>query len=258
MAAKSREGWSMVFLLFAAEPPIPDCLGDTLKIVQICFYVLGMILGILTYRTAVKGWLTPTNTEYQKRVMDRLAKLSEDLYAEFDPTTDHYWPKIRAVQAAIENMNETFENHREEALAAKEWYFGTPIAADVQRLDRLLRPTISDPFIPENIRETVVDLLENRLHVLRGIYVREFERYANDLATGKHEPLIDPEDLDDINKIHNRCVEQMRKQGCGITDIENSVHDIRGLIQDYFDSFNPHGVGKGQRRRFEQPPDEQR
>jgi hypothetical protein len=104
----------------------------------------------------------------------------------------------------------------------------------------------------------VVDLLENRLHVLSGIYVREFERYANDLATGKHEPLIDPEDLDDINKIHNRCVEQMRKQGCGITDIENSVHDIRGLIQDYFDSFNPHGVGKGQRRRFEQPPDEQR
>ena len=98
----------MPFLLFAAEPAVPDRLGDTLKIVQICFYGLGIILGFLTYRAARKGWLTPTNTEYQKRVMDRLPKLSEDLYAEFDPTSDHYWPKMRSVETAIEGMNEIF------------------------------------------------------------------------------------------------------------------------------------------------------
>jgi len=245
----------MPFLLFAAEPPLPDRLGDTLKIVQICFYGLGMVLGFLTYRAAQRGWLTPTNTEYQKRVMDRLAKLSEDLYAEFDPTSEHYWPKIQSVHTAIEKMNETFANNRDTTLTAKEWYYGWPMGADVQRLDQLLRPVVSDPFIPENIRETVVDLLENRLNVLSGIYSQEFEKYAKNLAKGKHEPLHAPENLDDINKIHNRCVDQMRKQGCGIMDIENAVHDIRGLIQDYFDSFNPHGIGKGRRRRFQKSAD---
>lgn len=29
-------------------------------------------------------------------------------------------------------------------------------------------------------------------------------------------------------------------KGYGITQIEDEVHGIRGLIQDYFDSFNPH------------------
>jgi hypothetical protein len=227
-----------------------------LKVVQICFYGLGMILAVLTYRAAVKGWLTPTNTEYQKRVMDRVAKLSEDLYSEFDPTSENYWPKARAVQKAIEHMTLAFENNREETLAAKGWLFGIPVSADVQRLDRLLRPVLSDPFIPEDIRDAVVDLLDNRLHVVRGIYIDEFERYSDGLARGEQKPLKYPEDLDAINEVHNRCVEQMREQGCGITDIENAVHDIRGLIQDYFDSFNPHGVGKGRRRRFEQGPDE--
>lgn len=247
----------MPFLLFAAdEAPLPDRLGDTLKVVQICFYGVGMVLAVLTYRAAIKGWLTPTNTEYQKRVMDRLAKLSEDLYAEFDQTSDHYWPKLRPVESAIEEMNRTFENNREETLAAKEWLYGTPVATDIRRLDRLLHPVISDPFIPENIREAVVDLLENRLHVLRGIYLQEFEKYSNNLAKGKHEPLNsdDDEDLEKINEIHNRRVAEMRKQGCGIGDIESAVHDIRGLIQDYFDSFNPHGIGKGQRRRHEESP----
>jgi hypothetical protein len=36
--------------------------------------------------------------------------------------------------------------------------------------------------------------------------------------------------------------------------LDDAVHDIRGLIQDYFDSFNPHAVGKGQRERFEKTP----
>jgi hypothetical protein len=62
-------------------PPTPDPLGDTLKIVQTTFYVIGSIIAILTYRAARRGLLNTVNTEYQKRVMDRLQKLSEDLYS---------------------------------------------------------------------------------------------------------------------------------------------------------------------------------
>jgi hypothetical protein len=241
----------MPISLFAGESSPPDALGDALKVVQICFYALGMTLAILTYRAAVRGWLTPTNTEYQKRVMDRLAKLSEDLYSEFDESSDHYWPNLRPVHAAIEEMNQTFKRNKDEVLAARTWYYGTPTPKDIHRLHRLLRPILSDPFIPENIRAAVVDLLESRLEVLQEVYVKEFERYSDNLAKGKHPPLTD---LDDVNRIHNRVVDQLNKQGCGIRSIENAIHDVRGLIQDYFDSFNPHGVGKGRRKKFEEPP----
>jgi hypothetical protein len=241
-------------MLFAAEPPAPDPLGDTLKLVQIAFFTVGGILAILTYLAAKKAWLTPTNTEYQKKVLERLAKLSEDLYAEFDPSSDTHWAKEGVVRAAIAHMNWGFIRSREYILETKKWPFGTPVASNVERLGKLLHPVCSDPFIPENIREAVIDLLESRIQVLGQICFKEFEKYANNLAKGKQQPLLE-DDLDGLNAIHNRCVDAMNLQGCGITSIENAVHDIRGLIQTYFDQFNPHGVGKGHRKRHEKPPE---
>lgn len=169
--------------------------------------------------------------------MDRLHKFSEGLYSEFDLSSPTHWSTVRPVHTAIEHINEGFENHKDEILAARKYYYGTPATADVRRLHDLLDPVVSDPFIPENTRTAVVDLLRNRLHVLHGIYIREFEKYVDNRAKGRQVPLAE---LDDVNKLHNRIVEQMNKQGCGITQIDGEVHEIRGLIQDYFDSFNPH------------------
>jgi tetrahydromethanopterin S-methyltransferase subunit B len=218
-------------------PPTPDKLGDALKIVQITFYAIGAIIAMLTYRAAKRGLLNTVNTEYQKRVMDRLQKLSEDLYSEFDPTSPMYWASRRPVHDGIRQINEVFQNNRDEILAAKKFYYGTPYTEDMKRLQHLLSPAVSDPFIPDNIRAVVVDLLQNRLDVLYGIYTSEFEKYAGKLAKGKQSPLTE---LDDVNNIHNKIVEQMNMQGCGVTQIEKEVHEIRSLIQDYFDSFNPH------------------
>jgi hypothetical protein len=218
-------------------PPIQDTFGDTLKIIQIVFYTVGTIIAILTYRAAKRGLLNTVNTEYQKRVMDRLHKLSEDLYSEFDSTSPMYWATMRPVHDAIQQINEVFENNMDEILATKKFYYGTPYTEDVKRLQQLLAPVISDPFIPDNIRAAVIDLLKNRLHLMHDIYIREFEKYADSLAKGKQLPLTE---LDDVNRLHNKIVDHMNKQGCGMTQIEQEVHEIRGLIQDYFDSFNPH------------------
>ena len=215
----------------------PDKYGDALKVVQIAFYIVGAVVAILTYRAARRGLLNTVNTEYQKRVMDRLHKLSEDLYGEFDPSAEVYWPNVRSVHDAIEQINDVFERNRDEILAERKYYYGVPVTKDVERLRRLLDPVISDPFIPDEIRSGVVDLLDNRIRVLGSLYCDEFEKYSNDLAKGKHEPFTG---LDEVNKIHNKIVEQQRLRGCGIAQIEEEVHEIRALIQDYFDSFNPH------------------
>lgn len=218
--------------------PLPaDKYGDVLKIVQIGFYTVAAIVAILTYLAARRGLLNTVNTEYQKRVMDRLQKLSEDLYSEFDPSSETYWPNVRAVHEGIEDINDVFERNRDEILVERKYYYGVPVTKDVERLRRLLGPVISDPFIPDQIRNAVVDLLDNRIQVLESLYIDEFEKYSNDLAKGKHGPFTE---LDDVNKIHNKIVEQQRLRGCGIAQIEEEVQEIRALIQDYFDSFNPH------------------
>jgi hypothetical protein len=228
--------------------PPADKYGDALKLVQIGFYIVGAIVAILTYRAARRGLLNTVNTEYQKRVMDRLQKLSEDLYSEFDPSSETYWPKVRAVHDGIDRINDVFDRNREEILAGRKYHYGIPYTKDVQRLARLLNPVISDPFVPDDIRAAVVDLLENRIGVLSGLYAEQFEKYSTNLAKGKHEPFTE---LDDVNKIHNKIVEQQNLRGCGIAQIEDAVHEIRALIQDHFDSFNPHRrwwQGKRERR----------
>ena len=212
-------------------------LDNTLKAVQIAFYVIGATVAVLTYRAAKRGLLNTVSTEYQKRVMDRLQRLSEELYSEFDMSSPTHWAKIRPVHEAVEEINEVFFRWQEDILASRRYVYGAPVTPDVTRLRRMLDPLISDPLIPANIRASVVDLVENRLHVMESIYITEFERYSDRLAKGKQTPLIE---LDDVNRMHNRIIGQMNQQGCSMSGIETEVHQIRGLIQDYFESFNPH------------------
>ncbi len=166
-ASASPMGVSMGQTITAAiesiVPPTADKYGDILKIVQIGFYTIAAFVAILTYRAARRGLLNTAYTEYQKRVMDRLQKLSEDLYSEFDPSSETYWPKVRAVHEAIEDINDVFERNRDEILAERKYYYGAPVTKDVERLRRLLDPVISDPFIPDGIRSAVVDLMDNRV-----------------------------------------------------------------------------------------------
>jgi hypothetical protein len=225
-------------------PAAADKYGDLLKLVQISFYSIAAIITVLTYLAARRGLLNTVNTEYQKRVMDRLQRLSEDLYSEFDPSSENYWPKVQPVDEALKRINSNFDRHKKEILTHGE-SFGIPVTQDILRLQRLLDPVISDPFVPDNIREAVVDLLETRLNVLQSIYIAEFEQYERELAEGKHGPWTK---FEDVGALHNRIVDKQRLQGCAVDQIESDVHDIRGLIQDYFDSFNPQR-GWWQRRR---------
>jgi hypothetical protein len=237
----------MTSFLLADGARVSEQLSDILKVVQISFYAVGMILAVLTYRAAKGSWLTPTSTEYQKRVIDRLAKLSEDLYSEFDRDSDKYWPLQQPVEEVIREIDREFQQDREAVLAAGKWQFGIPHSRDADRLEKILHRVLSDPFIPENIRAAVVDLLENRIEVMFRVRMEEFEMYCERLASGQYTPTSEGAAA---GGIHNHIIEQLREQGCGITDIENAVHDIRGLIQDYFDSFNPHGIGRGKRKRY--------
>ena len=74
----------------------------TLKFFQIIFYITASVITVLTFIKAKNGLLNSVNTEYQKRVMDRLASLSNELYDEFDPDSESYWAKNDWVKEVVE------------------------------------------------------------------------------------------------------------------------------------------------------------
>ena len=68
-------------------------MDSVLKFVQILFYLTAGFVAILTYIKAKSGLLNTINTEYHKKVIDRLSALSEDLFSEFDHESDNYWAR---------------------------------------------------------------------------------------------------------------------------------------------------------------------
>lgn len=68
-------------------------LDSIAKLAQILFYAGGLLIGALTYRRAKSTILNTVNTEYHKKVIERLADLSEVLYREFDWSSDDAWYK---------------------------------------------------------------------------------------------------------------------------------------------------------------------
>ncbi len=80
-------------------------------------------------------------------------------------------------------------------------------------------------------------MLERRLAVFGEVSNEQLVEYRNALAGGKIKP-------DDENwmPILNKINAEMAKQNCGPRQVETAVHEIRGLIQEYLDSFNPYGA----------------
>jgi len=217
-------------------------LDNALKVSQLVFYSVGVvvaiatfIIGFFTYLTAKRGLLSPVNTEYQKKIIEHLGAVSEELLSEFDPQSNRYWAKTNVAQEVLTRLHADIRNKKTELLAAGKYHGGIPSTAAEQYLDRLIERLKTDPFLPKQIRVKVVDLLENRLAVMRGILRSELDQYANELAQGKHWSSLD----DNWGWLSNQINHELYKRGCGISQIQAEVHELRLAIQSYLEKFNP-------------------
>jgi hypothetical protein len=61
----------------------------------------------------------PKHTEYQRRVIDRLAKLSEDLYSEFNPASEDYLTGHHGLKEALQLIHSDFERSKAAILAPR-------------------------------------------------------------------------------------------------------------------------------------------
>ena len=90
-----------------------------IQIVQILFYITVGSVAVMTYIKAKNGLLNAVNTEYQKRVMDRLAEVSSYLYSEFDWTTDDFWARSDFSGEVIDRINEQALKIKHELITGK-------------------------------------------------------------------------------------------------------------------------------------------
>lgn len=210
-------------------------LDQTLKLTQITFYIVVGLIAVFTYRSARRGLLNTVNTEYQKRVMDRIRQVADDLLAEFDPDSSQYWLKQTKLNQYLKPIQETFAKHRDQILAERKFSPGIPNTAELKRLKRFGLHIRSDPFLPAIVRDIVADFLTARHSVLLRVYLDEMRQYAQELAEGEH-----GQDFShDAGMVHNRINAALYERGCGVSQNETDVHDIRLKLQKYMESFNP-------------------
>ncbi|WP_217874205.1 hypothetical protein [Pseudoalteromonas shioyasakiensis] len=210
-------------------------MDSAVKIFQILFYITGSLIAILTFIKAKNGLLNSVNTEYQKRVMDRLALLSDELYEEFDPSSDRYWGKQDSAKEVIERLHEEIKPFKHEIITSKEIHVGTPTPDNFGHLTTYLDKLKSDPFIPKKIRDKVISNLEARTKSMFSAYIQEIDSYKNGLKEGKYWDSLDT----NYAWIHNKINARMYENGVGISQLQEAAHDVRLAIQEHLEKFNP-------------------
>ncbi|WP_243557963.1 hypothetical protein [Priestia megaterium] len=235
-------------------------LKDIASIVQICFYVVGATIAILTYRSAKRGLLNTVNTEYHKRVLDHLHELSETLYTEFEfnledhSDKNHPFTKTFNINLVVEEIVYYLSGYvRRGGIVEKnnldafmDFFYAYPII--FKKSVNMRNQIESDPFIPENIANYVVKYLDERASAVREIirfqrprYVKVFidnERYIlESLETNNN--VIDERIYSLFAHLERDFRSQLTLRELGpIHNLEN-IHAIRTMIRDYLKSFNP-------------------
>ena len=139
---------------------MPDIsIDDALKLTQIAFYIIAGTIGVLTYRSAKKGLLNTVNTEYHKKVIERLRDLADQLADEFIRGSPNYWAGSDSLKRVIDRVNMDFQRGREFFLEKGEFKGPILVSDIVLRLDDLIWEIKSDPFVPKELRDLTMDLL---------------------------------------------------------------------------------------------------
>jgi hypothetical protein len=208
-----------------------------LHLVQIAFYILGGILATLTYIKAKNGLLNTINTEYHKKVIERLSHLSDELYEEFDSSSPKYWAKNHPSKELVSRINEQIKDQKERFIGLKkeDRDIGIPVVESSAYLENLASKYRTDPFLPKSIRAAVVSFLEERLQAQQEAHIEVTEYYLEQLSRGKHWDTLDSND----GWIHNRILDHVYKRGFGVSQVQDKINNIRLEIQEYFESFNP-------------------
>lgn len=207
-----------------------------LKLTQAGFYIVGGTVAVLTYRAAKIGLLNTVNTEYHKKVIDRLEDISSKLIREFDHLSSDHWIHHDSTKEVIAAVNKEAKIRRHELLTKGPSALpGTLRSSTEIRLYSEGQVIKSDPFIPEAIRNEIFALLNGRSEALMRAHLAYVKEYKQRLSEGSGWDTMD----DNHSYIHNQINAQLYKDGFGIAQVEEKVSAIRSSIQTFYAEFDP-------------------
>lgn len=207
------------------------------KIFQSLFYVIASTIAILTYLKAKDGLLNSVNTEYQKKVMEKLAQLSEEIVGEFDFSSKNHHSKDLTFGELVSRVNRFAKENKEEMLAGNLKFIGTP--ATEQMIVGLTKPSLieTDPFIPSGIRAKLTSFYKMKYEETYSVYREVILEYQNALENGDS---IWWRNIDSAPGIlRNRVNDILDNRGIGLSKLKDFAHEIRNDIKKYYDNFNP-------------------
>ena len=174
-------------------------LEDILQGTQIVFYTGTLIVVILTYSNARKTLLSPAHTEYHKNVITRLKELSEKLDSEFDPTSPYYWAYVHpnAMKDPVDLINQQFRKNKEAIFVTGEPNRGPyRSSARYDNTKHFARSVKADPFIPREIRDSIVATLNARATAIYEAEIYALQQYELALVRGTNLPNFHKDDID--------------------------------------------------------------
>ncbi|MED3981281.1 hypothetical protein [Priestia megaterium] len=224
-------------------------LKETALFVQMGFYIIGATVAIFTYRSAKRGLLNTVHTEYQKRVMDHLERLSETLYFEFDSKSENNFSynskgrenlneiirmRIRAMSTEVIFKGESYIYKPEES-----FHITTKLEDNLKSLKNEIE---SHPFLPAPIVKNVVKHLEDRLKALTDAKFKALNEVCVYLNEKKlpAEKLRDDSQIEVISSIFiNTILKELKAKGYDNDQVQMKVKNIRLMIREHLESFNP-------------------
>jgi hypothetical protein len=118
----------------------------------------------------------------------------------------------------------------------KKWMLGVPGNPMTHRLDNWIMKVKSDPFVPKAIRTIVVGYLEERVQKMIEIHITVLRSFVDSLVKNP-EKYLGNQYIGSI--ISNRINDKLYKSGCGISQVEEKVHELRLEIQKYYEKYDP-------------------
>lgn len=110
-------------------------LDGCLKLAQIAFFVTAGTVAVLTYIKAKNGLLNTINTEYHKKIIERLSALSAELYEEFDLLSEKHWARDRSAEELVKRINEQVAGNKKRFMEEKDYLaIGIPVVESTIRL----------------------------------------------------------------------------------------------------------------------------
>jgi len=207
------------------------------KMAQILFYFVVATIAVFTFLKAKNGLLNSVNTEYQKKVIERLLELSIDFREHFDTKSPHYWANDRSITRLVDDVNNAFLDGP--YLEYDEEYpYGYSRTAMSERIQYLLGKVKADPLIPSQIRNGIFETLDHITFVREAVHHAAVDEYYEHIKQGGELYKTDGTDFE-YQKFHNKIIQRLADNECGISEMEHRIIYINEIIQVYLESFDP-------------------